>query len=427
MTLPRPLLKVAAGPAARAGLRVGDLGRGPAADHHLSVVGRNRSRTAGNDGQARDQSARRFTRRQRGGPARRVSPADRVRVDPTHDSPTFGPSRPVAYPGPRTERSRARARDGPPSPGRARVGRPSRNRLPAPAACMITPDRGATGANSDPNASAVNPSGQCARAPFADASPIDSVKAWRAPPTVIAEDADERRPSCASAASVTTCCALWKTERVIVLALLSVIFVQSASIARDVTDSSDCSVGAEADQIAHRFNTLMGIEESRGCESPAWHGRDSQQDIVATMSLREAMDDLVARAPTYRWRVIGDVVVLRPGVAWDDPSNPLHQMTRAFDVRGASLRTALHLVLDDPHALQFVEHTDLPATFREDRSHVSVLFPGGTLLQALTSIIRAHGSATWRLGYDGNRAFVTLSALDFQGPVAMEPVAVPVQ
>jgi hypothetical protein len=94
MTLPRPLLKVAAGPAARAGLRVGDLGRGPAADHHLSVVGRNRSRTAGNDGQARDQSARRFTRRQRGGPARRVSPADRVRVDPTHHSPTFGPSRP---------------------------------------------------------------------------------------------------------------------------------------------------------------------------------------------------------------------------------------------------------------------------------------------------------------------------------------------
>jgi serine phosphatase RsbU (regulator of sigma subunit) len=62
VTLPRPLLKVAAGPAARAGLRVGDLGRGPAADHHLSVVGRNRSRTAGNDGQARDQSARRFTR-----------------------------------------------------------------------------------------------------------------------------------------------------------------------------------------------------------------------------------------------------------------------------------------------------------------------------------------------------------------------------
>jgi hypothetical protein len=56
----------------------------------------------------------------------------------------------------------------------------------------------------------------------------------------------------------------------------------------------------------------------------------------------------------------------------------------------------------------------------EDRSPVSVGFPGGTMLQALNSIIRAHGSATWRLGYRGDHAVVALSALDFQGPVALE-------
>jgi hypothetical protein len=64
-----------------------------------------------------------------------------------------------------------------------------------------------------------------------------------------------------------------------VLELSSVIFAQSASIARDVDDGSDCSAGAGVDQIAHRFNAVMGIEESRDCESPVWHGRDSQLSI----------------------------------------------------------------------------------------------------------------------------------------------------
>jgi len=209
----------------------------------------------------------------------------------------------------------------------------------------------------------------------------------------------------------------FRVVTVIVLALSPVIFAQSATIARDDTDSSDCSIGAAADQIAHRFNALMGIEEPRGCDSPAWHGRDSPRGIVGTMSLRTAMDELVARAPAYRWRAIGDVVVLRPRAAWDDLRNPLDQTTREFNARGVSLRGALHLLLDDPQAPQFFEHTDLPATLREDRSHLSVSFPGGTILQALNSIIRAHGSATWRLGYSRNHAVVALSALDFHGPV----------
>jgi hypothetical protein len=210
-----------------------------------------------------------------------------------------------------------------------------------------------------------------------------------------------------------------------VLVVAVLIATESMSVGNGFIEESECSIGAAADQIAHRFKALMGIEESRGCERLVWHGRDSQQDVVATMSLREAMNDLVARAPAYRWQAIRDVVVLRPRAGWDDPNNPLNQMTRGFDARGASLRSALHLLL--AHAPQSVEHTDLPATLREDRSHVSVVFPGGTMLQGLNSIIRAHGSATWRLGYRGDHAVVALSALDFQGPVALEPLAAPVQ
>jgi hypothetical protein len=49
---------------------------------------------------------------------------------------------------------------------------------------------------------------------------------------------------------------------------------------------------------------------------------------------------------------------------------------------------------------------------------VSVAFPGGTMLDALNAVARAHQSAIWRVGYLGNHADIELSTLDFWGGTA---------
>jgi hypothetical protein len=43
---------------------------------------------------------------------------------------------------------------------------------------------------------------------------------------------------------------------------------------------------------------------------------------------------------------------------------------------------------------------------------VSLTFPGGTALEALNALTRAHQRANWQVGYDGRRAFIQLSDLD---------------
>ena len=47
---------------------------------------------------------------------------------------------------------------------------------------------------------------------------------------------------------------------------------------------------------------------------------------VSGLTLRAALDAVVAADPRYAWRYVDGVVVMRPVAAWNDPGHPLHRL-----------------------------------------------------------------------------------------------------
>jgi len=72
----------------------------------------------------------------------------------------------------------------------------------------------------------------------------------------------------------------------------------------------------------------------------------------------------------------------------------------------------------------FLAHEDVGQP-RPINRPITVVFRGGTLLEAVNAIVRAHPSVEWQLGYGSGRATLALSALGLKGGVVMAPVAIP--
>jgi hypothetical protein len=53
-------------------------------------------------------------------------------------------------------------------------------------------------------------------------------------------------------------------------------------------------------------------------------GLPTRVDLTG-LTVRQALDALVATDPRYAWRQFGRTVVIRPAAAWDDASHPLHR------------------------------------------------------------------------------------------------------
>jgi hypothetical protein len=235
--------------------------------------------------------------------------------------------------------------------------------------------------------------------------------------------------------------------------------------------NSPCTFGAAVDQLARRAHVLVGFENTPDCWMGAWtlHSGEGALDLTG-MTARQALDHLVALTSTYRWQEIDGVVVIRPIAAWDDPTNMLNRPTASFNVTNANVHEVLHVLLQAVTPSLFYPHTDLQLSSHGARDRrlsskyirmmegwekngrrtnpsartlmnaalaacgslacdgpndpssptlidapVSVAFPGGTMLDALSAVTRAHRSAIWRVGYLGNRADIELSTLDYWG------------
>jgi hypothetical protein len=104
---------------------------------------------------------------------------------------------------------------------------------------------------------------------------------------------------------------------------------------------------------------------------------------------------------------------------------PLNLPTAAFSATDTPLNDALHTVLQAVTPSVFYPHEDIQRSGRPIDVPVSVAFPGGTMLEALNAIVRAHQSAEWQFGYSGNSAMIALDSLAFTGGGVMAPVALP--
>ena len=133
----------------------------------------------------------------------------------------------------------------------------------------------------------------------------------------------------------------------------------------------------------------------------------------------------MALMPEYRWKEIDGVVVIRPNGAWNDSTNPLNRPTAPLSATNADLDNVLHMLLRAVRPPVFYPHVDVPQPVRPIDHPVDVVFPGGTMLDALNAVIRARGSAEWQVGYAPGHATIAVSTLQFGGGTVVELFALP--
>ena len=116
----------------------------------------------------------------------------------------------------------------------------------------------------------------------------------------------------------------------------------------------------------------------------------SKELKVSGLTLRVALDQVVATDPRYEWRFVNGVVVMRPIAAWNDSTHPLHRFVPPDlnQVSGGQAVDALKAATGHPG----------PPVIEFPRTHLfSVAFGGGRLIDLLDAIVRAHGEMAWSL------------------------------
>jgi hypothetical protein len=188
-----------------------------------------------------------------------------------------------------------------------------------------------------------------------------------------------------------------------------------------------CNSGMAIDQLARKANVLVGFENTPDCQPS---GRSlkagATSEILTGMSARQAFDHLMTLMPMYAWKEMNGVVVVRPKAAWDNPRDLLNLPTNPFDATNARVDDVLHVLLHAVTPSVFIPHEDVPRPQGPINRPVAVVFSGGTMLDALNAIARAHGGIGWQLGYPSrHNAVITLNTLEFSGDSVIAPVAVP--
>jgi len=104
--------------------------------------------------------------------------------------------------------------------------------------------------------------------------------------------------------------------------------------------------------------------------------------------LVDVLDALTAADPSYEWRVLDGVVVIRPVTAWTDPANPLARRVEATRFLNEPIGKVLRAALNA--AGQPTSHDVFP-----DSKRMWLDAPPGTALDLLNAVVRAHGGLYW--------------------------------
>ena len=125
---------------------------------------------------------------------------------------------------------------------------------------------------------------------------------------------------------------------------------------------------------------------------PEWSLPDGPGAHVEGLTLRQALDAVVAADRRYAWRAIDGVVVMRPLESWWRADHPLAAEAPSVSLRDARVSEAYDVLRGavDPSV-----KGPTPPFGDEDR--LSVQFAGGSLLDLVTAIVRGHGHLSWSL------------------------------
>ncbi len=186
-----------------------------------------------------------------------------------------------------------------------------------------------------------------------------------------------------------------------------------------------CDLGFVVAQIGHALKVPVGFESTPDCPL-TFHGGPgpgSDTEDLAGKSPREAFDYLMTVYPEFSWKDMDGVIVVRPKAAWDDPNDVLHYPTASFQSADQPLDDALHALLRAVSPSAFSPHDDLANPDRPINRRVTVLFRGGTMLDALNTVVRSCADLDWQLGYYAGpgHADLLFGTSDYRTGVVAEP------
>jgi hypothetical protein len=158
-----------------------------------------------------------------------------------------------------------------------------------------------------------------------------------------------------------------------------------------------CAVATTLLELERSVNVLVGFERAPECSAaadwfpdPAWPTVDN----LSGQTVRQVLDHITMLAPAYEWRDIDGIAVIRPFNAWNDNANALNAHADGFTITDGHLREGIAAALR-------IRNLNIAIADAESMSNrqFSVDFAGGTALDALNAVIRAHDAAMWDLGW----------------------------
>jgi hypothetical protein len=156
-----------------------------------------------------------------------------------------------------------------------------------------------------------------------------------------------------------------------------------------------CGLATAILHLEQSVNALIGFERQPNCpDNPNLFPDLSAQTLndLSGRTVRQVLDHLIALDPAFQWRDVNGVAVVRPVMAWDDAANPLNVAAEPFTLVDGQLTDAVAAAVRRVK-LQVAGAADDAATNRR----FSVEFTGGSMLEALNTVIQAHGAAVWEI------------------------------
>ena len=174
---------------------------------------------------------------------------------------------------------------------------------------------------------------------------------------------------------------------------------------RMVPEAQPMSVPSAVSQLARWFRVPFGFEivgalrESVSAPHPIDESPpdptqppNGPEVAIGHLTLRAALDALVAADHRYEWREMQGVVVIRPVGSWNDPAHPLAQPAPRTQVIDAHLGQAVDAV-----SRAFGRRPSVPTAQYADDSRATIRFDGGSRLELLNAAVRGRGAAYWQL------------------------------
>jgi len=167
----------------------------------------------------------------------------------------------------------------------------------------------------------------------------------------------------------------------------------------------ECRLEALLLRLAKETRVRIGMERTSNCEGrtvlafpQAYQGLDlANAEVLDGVPVKDVLGRVAALVPGYDWAIMEGVAVFRPSEAWKDTKDGLTARVPAMRFSEAPVGRLVATILN------------LPGVHDQGKV-MSIDFPGGTVLEALNSLVRSH-AAMWHATSDGQKLFVSVMSV----------------